>query len=241
MELNLKGHSGCQFRLNDEGNLVKYASGCNKRIEDLKISYAKTIIAQKQDLLSPFKIAKAISFYESCERFSFEMELISPAEYLDSKKARDLFYNRCFRYMSIERPIYTGFKAQCFMALELVKDGVMKESVINLLDECSDEYPESFCHGDFGLKNFLVKGGEVYTFDLSRSFINSVLHDIAMFKLSFIGIVNTFNASLLDMMLDKYSRYQKQIEIIKKIRVLEFYNETNTESTKILHRKMFDE
>ena len=238
---NYKGYSGCKFKVDSNGVLVKYASNDKKRINDLKHSYSKTLTAHIYNRMRPFKVVEPLFSTEDVQSFRFGMRHIDNAYNVNSPQGRDLFFSKARTYFKIERSVQIGFVKECKIELSKIKDSKLKSIVENLLHSCSDEYPVSFSHGDFGVNNFLVKGNEVYTFDLSPAFINSILLDIATLQLSVIDCdLGHVGHEVLSFALKRYAKFKCQIDIVRKIRVLQFYNEENTESTKIIHERMFN-
>lgn len=240
-DIDYKGHSGCRFKVGPDGTLIKYASGCPDRMEQLAVSWAKSKVALECGNLEPFKVVDCVDFLANDESFEFHMEHISDGvPILGSSEAREAFFVAARSYFCPSRWRYArGFSRVCSERLATIPDGDLKDEVIELLASSPDTYPKGGCHGDFGINNFLFRDGIVYTFDLSHSFIDSVLHDVAAYRLSIIESDSSFAGDVLRMIESKWHSHSMQADIVRKIRVLEFYKETNSESTKILHKKMF--
>lgn len=243
--LDISGYSGCRFKINKNGNFVKYARGCEERIDNLRASYLKTIAAYNNDSMNPIKVAQPISFTASKETFSFEMEhIVTNKEF--SVECDDIFKREVISYFSKEHLRTSGFKEKCYSELVRLKglskgDGennTMFNEVHKLIEECDDFYLESFCHGDFGYNNFLVSNNKLYAIDITPSFINSILVDVATFQMNALEAEGTIK-EVFNTIYGFYKEYEKQIALLRKLRVLSFWRNTNTESTKVFHRKLF--
>lgn len=243
-DLEFSGLSGCRFKLNEKGNVVKYARNDRKRIDDLKTSYAKSKIGYLNDSMCPIRVLNPISFKEEDSYFEVEMPLIK-----DVSQCSDTLIRSCCSYFMKERPIFSGFKLSSLKELNRIMSknegdlfcreiNIMGREIADLINECSDNYPQSFFHGDFGMSNIIESKGVVYAIDLSPGYINSILVDVATLEM------NTLEKDDWEVALSKsvskfFKSYRQQIDIIRKLRILSFWKVSNTESTKITHRKMF--
>ena len=239
-DIDYKGHSGCRFKVGPGGTLIKYATGCPDRMDQLAVSWVKSKIALEYGYLRPFQVVGCVDFLAG-ESFEFHMEhIVGGVPILGSPEAREAFFAAARSYFCPSRWQYArGFRRICGERLATIPDGDLKSEVLEMLASSPDTYPKGGCHGDFGINNFLFKDGVVYTYDLSHSFIDSVLHDLAAYRLSIIESDSSFAGDVLRMIESKWHAHAMQADIVRKIRVLEFYKETNSDSTKILHKKMF--
>src|SRR5690554_4973791 len=187
-DIGYRGYSGCRFKTGPGGTLIKYATGRPDRMEQLAVSWAKSKAALECGYLEPFQVVKCIDFLTSESLAEFHMEHISDGvPILESPEAREAFFVAAKSYFCPSRWQYVGgFKRVCSERLATIPDGDMKNEVLEMLASSPDTYPRGGCHGDFGINNFLFKDGVVYTYDLSHSFIDSVLHDLAAYRLSII-------------------------------------------------------
>ena len=240
-DIDYKGYSGCRFKTAPGGTLIKYASGCPDRMKQLAVSWAKSRVALEYGDIDPFRVVGCVDFLVGNGSVEFHMEhIVGGVPILESPEAREAFFAAASSYFCPSRWRYVdGFRRVCEVRLETIPDGGLKDEVLEMLEASPDVYPAGSCHGDFGINNFLFRDGVVYTFDLSHSFINSVLHDIAAYRLSIIESDSSFAGNVLRMIESKWHAHAMQADIVRKIRVLEFYKETNSESTRILHKKMF--
>src|SRR5690554_6804618 len=239
-DIDYKGHSGCRFKVGPGGTLIKYATGCPDRMDQLAVSWVKSKIALEYGCLRPFQVVGCVDFLVG-ESFEFHMEhIVGGVPILGSSEAREALFDAARSYFCPSRWQYArGFRRVCTERLATIPDGDLKSEVLEMLASSPDTYPKGGCHGDFGINNFLFKDGVVYTYDLSHSFIDSVLRDLATYRLSIIESDSSFAGDVLRMIESKWHAHAMQADIVRKIRVLEFYKETNSDSTKILHKKMF--
>ena len=222
------GLSGCQFIIK-ENEVIKYASGCPVRMRELKQSY---VLQKNINEFGRIKVIPPNRLYEKNGTVYFSMKRIF------EEKNESLIREHVIHYFShLPRIEVTGFLDICKKRAHWFPDTDLKKILINELASCPDVYIFGKVHGDFGINNLISARENVYTYDMRVPFIQSPLHDVATFILSFGEEQNKFP----QMILKTFAQYEKQIDIIKKMRVLEFYSEYNTEKTKEFHKSMFQQ
>ena len=227
------GLSGCQFRIKNTPTLIKYATGDTIRMRELKEQAHVMSEKYATNCFYPIKIVKPINLLATKDLVEFEMEFV------DNTHNEDLIHEKIEEYFDAVSKSgdghYRNFKYWIDPVLQDLPDSSLKAKFMENL-EIPDEILLGECHGEMGFRNFVSSENYVYTFDLRKPFINSPLHDIATLKLS----ANTEKEiKLVEKIIEKFSTYRKQIDIIKKIRVLEFYKDTNREETKLFHEELF--
>lgn len=126
----------------------------------------------------------------------------------------------------------SGFKEICNKQLSSLNSYNIKEAdelefyLRSYIDRCEDSYIYGFCHGDFGFANLIVTAKDVFAIDLTPSFIDSPLMDIATMELClFDPGTKPFHFHLFESLEKEYFRFKAQKDVLRMIKVLSFFRE----------------
>ena len=223
--IEFKGLSGCELLL--DGNVLIKRSR-NSR-PDLLYSFKRQMDHYLDGGLSPLKVARPIRYIEG-EVDEFHMEYI-PSKSLQEVDLNGVVAMKIIKFFERQMVGYSGgFKEKIINVLAGFHDGPYKREILKLLSECSDEMVTGlYCHGDLGLANIIQYGCDAYLIDFTRPLVKTVLTDIACLK----GTTHLFPSEakleMLDSILETYKRFDKQIEILKKLRAAQFYHPGKSE------------
>lgn len=128
-------------------------------------------------------------------------------------------------YLTSNKGIESGdFRSLVRLFLKDRPDSFMKEDVLQLLNECPDNYLKGFCHGDFGPDNIIFNKDNGYLIDFTEAYIDSILFDVAILT-RFLRMNGSDAAvGLNNYILDLFKDYSKQIEILGKLRAIRFFS-----------------
>lgn len=216
-QVKLGGSSGCKFFL--DGDIL------TKKGKSLLTAYTKQLHAFNGGSL-PFQAPKPFNFKEGLEQ-SFQMNWIDakcfdPSLILPHEKSSLIYY-----FLSNRGDIAHGFKSLVINFINHKPDSYMNDGVLKLLESCSDTYLKGFCHGDLGPDNILFSNKECYLIDYTDAYIDSILFDIGIF-VKFLRMNGSEEAiSFSNSILSEFLEYNKQIEILGKLRAINFYAPEN--------------
>lgn len=240
MEIDLAGYSGCTFSLCDKKEILTKFSAYKDVSNDLELCTKKQDSLARSRSLYPLKVLRSIGTKRIGDHFSVSMRYI-PEKDLNSFDVIPCFARHdILKYLSHEKIIRNDLNSVIKQRLFSIRDTPLKDIVINSLNSVPNSYPFASCHGDFGLKNLIYYNGSVYTFDVRNSFIQSRLHDVATLWLSIVDSENKSKSALLKDAMSIYSGFKEQIKLIRRVRILEFYNPAhNNDKVNKAHEKWF--
>lgn len=239
MEINLSGHSGCVFTLS--GNILTKHANYKDVANDLEACTIKQRSLSRANYLHPLKVLNVLSARRLGETYKIEMLYIPEKDLhetdgLSETAKSDL--NRYFSNLSINR---NDFHFVIRQRLFTIRETPLKEILSKELTKVKNEYPFSSCHGDFGFKNMIECQNTIYTFDVRNTFIQSRLHDIATLWINMYDCEDKEKKAFFKELWGKFSPWHDQINIIRKLRVLELYNpEHNDENVNKMHETWFN-
>ena len=234
-----KGLSGFAL-LKDGGKVTKWTQG-KESCARLLDSCFRQSEERLKGLLYPIKTVPVYSRAIRNNYFSFEMPFMDLPSGFTFKNNR-LIIKSIIR-QSFENRSWSpkaGFKNIIRRELEKYPISAQKIHIENMLNICSDIYPHGYAHGDMGFANMLIDEDSVYMIDFTESFIDSPLIDLATMELSlFSEFSKTWNLECFTDCSNALFRYKEQTDIVRMVKVLSFYRDTDTEERKRELSKLF--
>lgn len=206
MELEIKGHSGCQVDVvTEDGQVYVYKSTIDPRyLNRLALQGKKQIEAGKSEY-QHIRVPKVFELIETADRTSLKMQ------YVYSKNFIEFFEQAGFEQVDyfigaleyfIEKELKTcemkNISAQVFKdKFEDIKRKVFSNPIYNennaisgIFKRCHDVFyslsdmiiPVGTCHGDLTFSNILFNGNNYYLIDFLDSFIETPLQDIVKIR-----------------------------------------------------------
>lgn len=207
MEIQVKGHSGCQIDIvNDGSNLYIYKSTHDpKYIERLYLQAKKQKEASQKEY-QHIRIPEIFDIDKTDDHLIIKMEYVYSKNYVDYfedagfdnisyfVKALKIFVNAEIANSPLQmvdtQVVKDKFEDVCkkCYANEHIKDD---KEVLQILEACSPvfsslpqqiEIPMGKCHGDLTFSNILFNGNNYYLIDFLDSFIESPLLDLVKIR-----------------------------------------------------------
>ena len=204
MEIEIKGHSGCEIDVvNENGTLVLHKStndsGYFNRLVNQIIKQDDFVKTNQSDLKAPkvFGIKKEPNKITATMEYIYSQSFVDFFEYSGVDKI-DSFVNSIITF--IESELDNSTMTMIDNSIVKNKYGDVKSKIdenisyrkgeISLLLNKADvffkreyyEIPIGLCHGDFTFSNILFSGGIYYAIDFLDSFIESPLIDIVKIR-----------------------------------------------------------
>jgi len=204
MEIEIKGHSGCEIDVvNENGTLVLHKStndsGYFHRLVNQIIKQDEFVRINTSDLKAP----KVFGIKKESNKITATMEYIYSQSFIDyfensGVEKIDSFINSIISFIETELDNSKMTQIDKCVVLNKYED-VKRKIDTNILyrrDEIASllskvevyfkkeyyEIPIGVCHGDFTFSNILFSGGIYYAIDFLDSFIESPLIDIVKIR-----------------------------------------------------------
>ena len=209
MEIEVKGHSGCNIDIVREDNdLYIYKSSHDKKyLSRLVLQVEKQRKASIEEY-QHVRIPQILSVEQDEEHVSVKMEYVYSRnfiEYFETAGFEQIryFINALISFVerelkkSLVQSVPTSITMEKFMDVEkkissnsLIKDDPSIKKLIqkakgrieNLCKQTAIEIPIGICHGDLTFSNILFNGNNYYLIDFLDSFIESPLMDIVKIR-----------------------------------------------------------
>lgn len=207
MELKVKGHSGCQIDIVNDGNdLFIYKSTYDsKYINRLKLQGEKQINAYKQKY-QHIRIPKIYEIDEDAAHLTLKMEYVYSQNFIDYFEdagfeqisyfiqALKIFLDseiqnspvqsidRCIIIKKFEKVCDIIKHNKILISNNDIKDIINDSTKIFKSLENKIEIPIGECHGDLTFSNILFNGNNYYLIDFLDSFVESPLLDIVKIR-----------------------------------------------------------
>ncbi len=206
MEIEVKGHSGCQIDVVREGNdLYVYKSSRDPKYLDRLVSQAEKQRRASIPELQHIRVPRVHAINRTDDMVSVKMDYVYSrnfVEFFEQAGFEQVTYLVEALIMYLEREIREspltvvsrGVVADKFADVKKKTSGnpiLSKDSeVLTLLDRSQDVFdnltdmliPVGTCHGDLTFSNVLFNGNNYYLIDFLDSFIESPLLDIVKIR-----------------------------------------------------------
>lgn len=207
MEIQVKGHSGCQIDIvNDGSNLYIYKSTHDPKYIERLYLQAKKQKEASQIEYQHIRIPEIFDIDKTDDHLIIKMEYVYSKNYVDYfedagfdnisyfVKALKIFVNAEIANSPLQmvdtQVVKDKFEDVCkkCYANEHIKDD---KEVLQILEACSPvfsslpqqiEIPLGKCHGDLTFSNILFNGNNYYLIDFLDSFIESPLLDLVKIR-----------------------------------------------------------
>lgn len=207
MEIQVKGHSGCQIDIvNDGSNLYIYKSTHDPKYIERLYLQAKKQKEASQIEYQHIRIPEIFDIDKTDDHLIIKMEYVYSKNYVDYfedagfdnisyfVKALKIFVNAEIANSPLQmvdtQVVKDKFEDVCkkCYANEHIKDD---KEVLQILEACSPvfsslpqqiEIPMGKCHGDLTFSNILFNGNNYYLIDFLDSFIESPLLDLVKIR-----------------------------------------------------------
>lgn len=209
MEIEVKGHSGCNIDIVREGNdLFVYKSSHDKEyLSRLLLQADKQREASKKEY-QHMRIPQIFNVEQDAEHVSVKMEYVYSRNFIEYFEtagfeqiqyfidALILFIERELKGSAMQR-VSTSVTMDKFIDVEkkifsnpLIKDDPSIKDLLQrsrkrmeaLCEQPSIDIPIGICHGDLTFSNILFNGNNYYLIDFLDSFIESPLMDIVKIR-----------------------------------------------------------
>ncbi len=209
MEIEVKGHSGCNIDIVREGNdLFVYKSSHDKEyLSRLLLQADKQREASKKEY-QHMRIPQIFNVEQDAEHVSIKMEYVYSRnfiEYFETAGFEQIQYFIDALILFIERELKVSAMQHVSTSMTMDKfNGVEKKILSNplikddpsikdllqksrkridtLCEQSFIDIPVGFCHGDLTFSNILFNGNNYYLIDFLDSFIESPLMDIVKIR-----------------------------------------------------------
>jgi thiamine kinase-like enzyme len=202
MKFKIKGHSGCDIRIEEKQNrLVVIKSTRDLNYFDRLIKQANKQIEFSKQQFDEILTPEVYNISNSNEKIEIEMELIYSQNFLDffdysSFGQLSKFINKTIRFINKEISCCEHIEIDKRIILDKIQDikTIFKKNKLISDDErlifhindieniiYSTEsiiLPVGMCHGDLTFSNILFSGNSIYLIDFLDSFIESPIMDI---------------------------------------------------------------
>ena len=206
MEIEVKGHSGCNIEIVRDGNELFI----NKSCVDKKYLKRLLLQAEKQRKACQYeyqhiRVPNICSIKENADRVDVKMEYVYSKnfiEYFESAGFEQISYFEKALILFIEREvaispvvslpfsiIWNKFEDvnEKIKANSIIKDNkdveeIIKKCKVIFPNEGEISIPVGICHGDLTFSNILFNGNNYYLIDFLDSFIESPLLDIVKIR-----------------------------------------------------------
>lgn len=235
-----QGYSGCCV-IKEGNKVIKWTRGRDSS-KLLRESALMQIHEQEIGKLYPIKPVKIESVIDNGDFYSFQMPFIDLPTGFDIKEVEPLrsaimesLYNRCSKNEEGFRDICNAYLKRTVRKLKTKSHATsalfLVYKIEKLINQAPFIYPFGYCHGGFGFANMFV-GEDVHITDFTESFIYSPLMDIVTLEAS-IKYSDAKNPNCVKIAKDvmaEFKRFSLEIEIIKKLSLLNILANTDSMS-----------
>ena len=206
MEIEVKGHSGCQIELKrEENDLFVYKSSCDKKYFPRLLKQAQKQQKAFQTEYQHIRIPQIYKITEDDKHVSVKMEYVYSKnfiEYFESAGFEQIAYLIKALILFLEKELKESYIQTIDKNIVLnkffdVKEKINSNELLNhdrtiseiiaqshkIFDSLNEiKIPVGTCHGDLTFSNILFNGNNYYLIDFLDSFIESPLLDVVKIR-----------------------------------------------------------